>query len=984
MRSVTTPRRSRALTRLLAVTGSAALLLGLIPLLSLAGAEPAAATYATGGSGEYQGDIDWMEWGDAGSVVSNGQVTDTEQTVGGENLVTSCTASNIASKASPQNSATALHAYRSGSWGNDGLDNLYNVGGEGTDNELVSGLTNSIDGDTVTLTVNCSATLDGVRVKLRGLVFADAEASNHASNEYISAKSNTAGASWRVIESSRPEHCATNAIANLATDGTFRLHPDGPECEGGPMAIAYADGSSSLDLTIKGGGKSALALGVVLSSDFGDAPMTYGRAGSLFQPGWSGAPITKPGDYNVTTLQMPTQVAPPTRLGATIDAELKYQASPRATLDDTTHPPGSGNGNDEDAVGPLGTIQVTPGANFTLPTVRCTGPGTVAGWIDWNANGRFDDDERSTPVACTGTSVALTWVVPQDVRRSPVGLTSFLRLRIAADATQVTTPTGMTTTGEVEDHAITVSVPSLTVQKNLSARVAARDQFALTLRSPTATLGTATTTGSATGLQPAAIQDVAGAPGTTYTFTEAMAAGSGSALSDYVSGSQCTLTYSGGSTTVLPAQTGPTGTVTVPALNASLGHPAINCVFTNNPQSATVAVQKTWVVNGTSYAQGTQPAGLTAQPSLTRGSTVVTPAWGAVTAGYVAGDQIAVGETTAIDASIPGCTLTGQRLTAVNGTSVDAELPYSLTAHSGANTVRITNTVTCATTLALTARAVGGTGSSGTWSLSALPPTGAAAITGTPGVSGPVTPGATLQLAESGSDAEYAQDDSRTAAEATAAPRSTGSWTCVTLNAQGTPVAGTLPARTGSNGTVAAPIGTHVSCEAVNRTAQLTLLKFVENANGTGTATPAQWTLTATPVKPAQPLTPHTVPGSSAVTAATTVPVRPGQGYAITEAATVGGYLPVALQRFTGSDPANAAAIADPANWVTVDEKTPVTVAADGRGVYRYIDRDAVAFQLPLTGDIGTLPFLIAGGLLGGVSIAAAILLSRRRKQPRA
>lgn len=982
MRSMTDPRRPRFPTRLLAVMGSAALLLGLLPLISVSTAEPANATYATTGEGLYRGDIDWMVWGGVGASITNNQVARTQQTVGGQNLVTSCTATNILSGLYPAFSSSSLRAYLPGTWGGDGLDDLYNVGGAGSANTLVSGMTNFYAGDTVTLTVTCSATLDGVAAKLSGLVFADAEASNLSSNEYISARSNTAGSTWRVIDRRLPTGCNTSTIANLSTNGTFRLSPNGEECAGGPMAVAYADGANSLNLTIKGGGKSALALGVVLAADFGDAPASYGSAGALFQPGWSGAAITNPGSYPVPLLTLPAQVAPPTRLGATIDADSGYQASPGATLDDTTMR--TGGVNDEDAVGALGTISVSPGVSYTLPGVACTGPGSVAGWIDWNANGTFDTGERSALATCTGTTtVSLTWTVPADVRRTPIGGTGFLRLRIAADAAQLTSPIGMTTSGEVEDHAITVNVPTLSVQKNVSARVASADQFTLTLRNPTTTIATATTSGATRGVQASSIQASTGLPGTTYTFTEAMATGSTSALTDYVSNSQCTLTYPGGTTTVLAAQSGATGTVTVPALNASLGHPAINCVFTNDPQAATVAVEKTWVVNGTTYAQGSQPAGITAQASLTRDATVTTPAWGAVTSGYASGDRINVAETTAFAASIPGCTVTSQRLTTVNGTTTDAALPYTLTALTGANTVRITNTVTCATTLALTKRVVGGTAAANSWTLSALPATGAAQVTGVTGVSGNVTPGTTLQLAESAGNAEYVQDDTRTAAEITAAPRSTGSWVCTTLNAQGTAIAGTLPARTGTNGTVTAPIGSRLSCEATNRTAQITLLKFVENVNGTGTATPANWNLTATPVNPAQVLTTRTVAGSSTVATANTVTVRPGQAYALTEAGTVGGYHQVALQRFTGSDPGNAAAIASAANWVTVSATTPVSVAADSVGVYRFVNRDAVAFQLPFTGNTGASPYLIGGGLLGGLTVVAAIIISRRRKLQR-
>ena len=90
---------------------------------------------------------------------------------------------------------------------------------------------------------------------------------------------------------------------------------------------------------MKGGGKSAIALGVMLFSDFGDAPATYGDAGALYSPGFAGGTVPA-GASTVfgATLNTPTQ--PTTRLGAMVDSEATTQPSAGATSD----------GADEDAV----------------------------------------------------------------------------------------------------------------------------------------------------------------------------------------------------------------------------------------------------------------------------------------------------------------------------------------------------------------------------------------------------------------------------------------------------------------------------------------------------------------------------------------------------------------------------------------------------------------------------------------------------------
>ncbi len=539
------------------------------------------------------------------------------------------------------------------------------------------------------------------------------------------------------------------------------------------------------------------------------------------------------------------------------------------------------------------------------------------------------------------------------------------------------------------------AMPStLSVRKNIEGRVAASDQFTLSVNprgntSAGVTLS-ATTSGAATGLQTAQTGPAPVAAGGTYDFREVMAAGSATTAAnlprDYTATSSCTADYGDGKgpQALGTVMNGTTGSVTIPTL-ASLKtgqqSPAVVCIVTNTPSAADLTVAKTWSVtsNGktTTYADGKQPAGLTATLSLDTGAGAAQVAWGSKVTGLKAGQKVAVSEKTTIDPSLPGCKLTSSQLTSFNSATLASDVPTSLTMIGGSNTATVTNAVTCDTTLTLNKKVVGGTADPAAWTLTAKTSGGTTALTGSTGKTGSVVPGTVYQLAESGGDARYVQDDVRTAAESTASPLASGSWQCKAVDANGATVAGGVGARDGLNGTVTPKLGQTIDCTATNRTAFLTILKVVENVNGTGTATPGDWKLTATPA--ATGLTPSTVTGSATSSAANKIQVRPGSGYSLSEAG-VGGYINRAVQKFTGTDPTNAAQLANDANWTTVaDPHAAVSVAADGQAVYRFINRDAQAFALPLTGGSGASPYVIVGSIVVALALGTAWL--RRRSQ---
>ncbi len=306
----------------------------------------------------------------------------------------------------------------------------------------------------------------------------------------------------------------------------------------------------------------------------------------------------------------------------------------------------------------------------------------------------------------------------------------------------------------------------------------------------------------------------------------------------------------------------------------------ISCLVYNRAPSptASVVVNKSWVVNGVTYPEGQQPEGLEAT-LLVDGTQL---GWGVRRGGYERGDQVTIDESVRIERG--QCLLTSSRVTAANGATVDLGLPYTATLAAGDNTYGITNTVDCPTRLTLAKTVVGGNADPASWNLSATSspatgdPTGPVlpGPSGTTGVSAPVTPDARYALSESGGDPLYVQRVGLGYDPANQVPGSTVSWTCQEVDGNGVVIPGFAD---GLNGGVRVPLGFSVRCTALNETASLTLVKEVVG----GGAQPSDWRLTATPTgTPPQGVNPVSVTGASQADAVA-FNVRPGQEYRLTE-----------------------------------------------------------------------------------------------------
>ena len=417
-----------------------------------------------------------------------------------------------------------LVAYAPGSWAGDALDDLYNVGGPGyavptpgrrpvfpddfrNPNSMVIGLGNpnpglrdsapvpvsdaQTNGARMSFDFTCSASVDGQPVPLGGIVFADAEASsarNTANNwnnngpEWVQASASDTNATWRLLEQERT--CTQTSSVATWQGSALRMGVDGEECTyqngnvwptpdpngHGPTAVAFLENTAgaaqvSARVETQGRGYSAIALGYVLTTDFGDAPTSYGEAGALLQPQWIDGEIRKGVTTNLSTapqarLELPNRSI----LGASVDAEPSHRGTAAADGDDA-------NGrDDEDGLAastlagdgfvlPAGLLDATSPQPFVVEDVACYGPSTgasyVSAWIDWNGDGTFDTGERSATAECPAGgphAVDLSWTVPAG--SDPAGSYTYLRVRIAEDRAAAESPLGVSRRGEVEDYRL--------------------------------------------------------------------------------------------------------------------------------------------------------------------------------------------------------------------------------------------------------------------------------------------------------------------------------------------------------------------------------------------------------------------------------------------------------------------------------------------------------------------------------------------------
>ncbi len=135
---------------------------------------------------------------------------------------------------------------------------------------------------------------------------------------------------------------------------------------------------------------------------------------------------------------------------------------------------GRNSGDVNDAVTAWPALKTSARGSLYSVDVPITNPGdaaVLAGWVDFNGNGAFDDGEKATAAIdpSAGASTArLTWTVPADTRAGA----TWTRLRLMAGDTPATAE-GMADSGEVEDSSITIigNIANLSITKSGGASV---------------------------------------------------------------------------------------------------------------------------------------------------------------------------------------------------------------------------------------------------------------------------------------------------------------------------------------------------------------------------------------------------------------------------------------------------------------------------------------------------------------------------------
>ncbi len=451
------------------------------------------AAFATGGLSPYKDNVLWLTWGSSN-----------EQTFpyGRHNQPLSVGATSYASISLGDGKYLCIDAeiiaisdgninsYAPGNWQGDYLDDLYNIGGTGTNNKLVTGISNRSAGTSPKFKIKCKASIDGIPIRISGLVLADAESLNRT-GEYIHT---TADGEWTLVEVKKNVAQASyevrkEIVFEAGSPTSKRTMKFLKGNDNNTMAVSFLkfnesaydvngstpDLSVTVDVNFNGGGTTAIALGILPPEvDGGDAPISYGKPLHLIQKlDFTNDGIAPVNAGSTSFININTAGYVPgalieninlSHLGSTApDTETISFHSNDAMGDDNNGPAGA---NEEDAWPTIYKrfsfkVNYLPGnlISATIP-YKSFSDGYIAGWVDFNLNGVFDPSEKQEIFApSTGGamgSIVLEWVIPGT--RKPYS--TFVRLRLSELPDIL--PGEIVNTGEVEDHKIYVLGPTLT------------------------------------------------------------------------------------------------------------------------------------------------------------------------------------------------------------------------------------------------------------------------------------------------------------------------------------------------------------------------------------------------------------------------------------------------------------------------------------------------------------------------------------------
>lgn len=461
--------------------------------------------YATGGSGLYKNQILWLTWGGKSATnlygTPNVNLTNGAKSYGSINLGAGkylCIEAEI-----EKINSTAIQSYRPGDYSGDSKDDWYNIGGAGTNNKLISGIINRDNASTAYFRIKAKATINGTPIRLAGLVVADAE--SMASDEYIRAK---ADGIWRILEVKKNTSQGAYEIRKSAARKIIQFGGGNNQTTAALAGLKFNDtaynGESfqiSTEIVLKGGGKQAVAIGLLTPGmDLGDAPEYYGsplhtlekmdlttdncrdnitfNSDNLETGNWQGDNKDNINTNNYNAATFVTSIN--SYLGSqTAQPNSSNVHGPKANLDGF-------NTNEEDAW-PSTYNNFSYKASFynqgetlRIP-IKYTSknPAYITAWIDFNRNGKFGSNTTEQVTiqtngnvsinnntnkefavvkvdAATNGTAYLTWTIPQDrATRS-----TYVRIRIAEKLDEILSPISNAVNGEIEDHKINILAPT--------------------------------------------------------------------------------------------------------------------------------------------------------------------------------------------------------------------------------------------------------------------------------------------------------------------------------------------------------------------------------------------------------------------------------------------------------------------------------------------------------------------------------------------
>ena len=225
----------------------------------------------------------------------------------------------------------------------------------------------------------------------------------------------------------------------------------GPNISAGTSTVplVMTRGASEVGLYIASGGKQSAMLGF-FPLDEGDAPESYGKAVHTIATvdGVTGAKVNQPyigsvspdmdenttqdwfGDDKTTTADEGINQLLPDELKGTTNEMIKM---------DRTKP-----GNYK-----MSVQAHTDGAS----------EAHIYGWVDFNQNGKFDEDERSNLATITQDGTVELTFANSKTYVDPSVKELGARVRIAKKANEIESPTGMAFSGEVEDFKTQITHP---------------------------------------------------------------------------------------------------------------------------------------------------------------------------------------------------------------------------------------------------------------------------------------------------------------------------------------------------------------------------------------------------------------------------------------------------------------------------------------------------------------------------------------------